>query len=125
MKKPPEPLEEAEQKAVFKWAAIMETKWPELKYLNGSLTARKRSLFQQKKAKEAGMKPGKPDINLPVVRGGYAGLYIELKRQKSGNLKETQKNFLKFLSGQGYYACMCRGSDAAIIIINKYLQGAL
>lgn len=77
------------------------------------------------KLKKAGMKKGKPDINLPVARGGYIGLWIELKRQGGPNPSQAQETFLRVLAGAGHYAVCCKGSDAAISIIKAYITGKI
>jgi hypothetical protein len=111
-----------EQKAVFAWADIMSSKWPELKYLNGSLNGVRLTIGQAKKAKYGGLKRGVPDIFLPATRKNWAGLFIELKRKEGGRTSPEQKDWLIFLSNQGYYAAVANGSEAAIRIITGYLE---
>ena len=116
------PTEEQEQAAVFQWAAIMERTSPELKLLfhvpNGGL----RSKTEAVRFKRAGVKPGVPDICLPVARKGYHGLYIELKRRKGGTLSESQKEWMDDLLSHGYLAVRCNGADEAISILEEYLN---
>ena len=68
-----------------------------------------------------GVTPGVPDICLPVARGGYHGLYIELKRLKGGRVEECQQWYLANLSRQGYKAVVCKGWEAARDVIEEYL----
>jgi len=116
-----------EQCAIFDFAQIMITtgQYPELRLLNGSLNGVKLSIGQAVKAKKNGMKRGYPDIFLPVARGGHHGLYIELKRISGGKLEDEQDFWLQDLSDQGYFACVCRGADAAKRVIINYLRGEL
>ena len=60
-----------DQVAVFQWAAINQPRWPCLKLLYGSLMGTHVPIKLLNKAKKAGMKKGKPDLNLPVPMGGY------------------------------------------------------
>jgi hypothetical protein len=119
------------QRDIFSWAAQMEHKYPELKWLNGSLNGVRLSIGYAVKMKRIGMKRGFPDINLPVNRRGfnrtlntYFGLYIELKTEK-GTVSKEQKEWIKHLQSQGYFACVCKGKEAAIRIITHYLEGEL
>ena len=126
MKKSELPIrsEYQEQCAIFEFAQIMiaTNQYPELVLLNGSLNGVRLNIGQAKKAKNTGMKRGYPDIFLPVSRGGYHGLFIELKKVKGGVLSSYQKDWLTDLRDQGYYACVCRGTDAAKRLLVKYLN---
>jgi len=123
------------QKAIFEWAERMIPKYPDLKWLNGSLNGVRLNIGQAVKAKKAGMKRGFPDINLPVTSiavnsnygraGIWCGLYIELKKEKGGSVTPEQKKWLRHLSDQGYFACVCKGKEAAIQLIIQYLEGEL
>ena len=74
------PREEAEQIALMQWAQLRQGKWPELKLLDHIPNEGKRSRSTGGRLVAAGLKRGLPDNHLPVARGGYIGLYIELKR---------------------------------------------
>lgn len=124
-KKNTTPKEYQEQEAIFRWAEKMQTRHPELAMLNGSLNGVRLSMGQRIKAKRSGMKAGIPDINLPVPKGKYHGLYIELKRKKGGKLSREQKLWLQSLSDYGYFACVCKGRKAAIEVIEKYIREKL
>jgi hypothetical protein len=112
-----------EQCLVFQWASLMSVQRPELKLLNSSLNGVRLSIGQATKAKRAGMKKGYPDIFLPVPKGIFHGLFIELK--KKGGPKPTKEQFewLNVLAEQGFDSYVCRGSQAAISTIESYLNG--
>ena len=74
--------------------------------------------------KAEGMKAGVPDICLPCARGGYHGLYIELKAGKNKPTKK-QKEWSADLNAEGYYACVCWGWEAAQKVIEMYLKGEI
>lgn len=114
-----------DQVAVFEWAALHEHQWPCLKLLFGSLMGVKLPLKLLNKAKKAGMKKGKPDINLPVPRGGFCGLWIELKALGGQKPKGDQKRILEHLGQVGNAVFACKGSAAAIRTIKAYVKGEI
>ena len=113
--------EEAEQIAVFTWARYQECVHPELKWLFHVPNGGARDRVTGAKLKAAGVKPGVPDICLPVARGGYHGLYIELKYGKN-TTSESQKEWLTHLEAAGYKAQVCYGRDEAVQAIKDYLE---
>lgn len=125
-KKPPKvtdcPLEFQDQENIFKWADMMKHKYPELELLNGSLNGVRLTIGQATKAKRSGMKKGFPDMNLPVPRGFFHGLYIELKREKGGVVSKEQKWWRKKLKEQKYLSVICKGYDESIRLIQDYLD---
>jgi len=116
------PPEADEQATLFSWAAMRTGKYPELKLLYHVANGGLRSKSEAARFKSEGVKPGVPDICLPVARGPYHGLYIELKRQKGGKISEAQKKWLTELSLQGYLAMVAYGWKEASQIIEEYLD---
>lgn len=117
----PAPLEENEQRWLFQWAADAALKWPELELMHAIPNGGKRDRVTAAKLKGEGVKPGIPDIFLPVPRGGFHGLYIELKRTKGGRPSEAQKDMIPRLREQGYRVEICKGFNAAADVIEEYL----
>ena len=117
------PTENAEQAALFQWAELASGAHPELRLLhsipNGGLRDARTAVTLQR----TGVKPGVPDICLPVQRGGYGALYIELKRVKGGVLSANQKVWLDRLNKAGNRAVVCKGWEAARGTIMDYLGG--
>jgi len=88
-------------------------------------------------AKAEGVKPGVPDMMLPVKRmltqggGGWAptyshGLFVELKRPKglkiaAGATSDVQDEWNGYLISQGYTVCVAVGWIAAANAITKYM----
>lgn len=68
-----------------------------------------------------GVKAGIPDLCLPVPRGEYSGLYIEMKFEK-GRLEESQKKMLRLLTKQGHFCAVCYGAEEAIYVLKQYLS---
>lgn len=68
-----------------------------------------------------GVKSGVPDLCLPVARGGYHGLYIEMKYGKN-KTSENQNKWLEALRAQNYAAAVCYGWQEAQQVITNYLE---
>jgi hypothetical protein len=69
----------------------------------------------------AGVKKGVPDLHLPVPRGQYQGLYIEMK-DEDGMATSEQLWWGVELMEQGYYCEVCHGWESAIRVIEWYLD---
>ena len=110
------------QVAVFKWAALNITKYPELALLYAVPNAAKRNPRQGAWMKAEGLKAGVPDIVLPVARGEYHSLYIELK-VKGGRVTELQEIWQARLLKHGNLAIICFGWQEAVEAIEGYLRG--
>lgn len=116
------PSEASEQTALFEWAEYAACSRPELRLLFHCPNGGSRNPREAHNLKLQGVKAGVPDICLPVARGGYHGLYIELKRTKGGRLSEEQRAWLACLTRQGYKAVMCHGWLDAKQTIIGYLD---
>jgi len=116
------PTESEEQKMLFQWAGFSEGRYPELRLLHHIPNGGKRGKAEAGRFKAQGVKPGVPDICLPVARFGWHGLYIELKRTNGSKVSAEQKWWLAMLEAQGYKAIVCMGSKEAVIAIQDYLE---
>ena len=74
-----------------------------------------------KHLKQQGVKSGVPDLCLPVPRGQYHGLYIEMKTE-SGHTSDEQEWWGERLQAQGYVWRVCHGWQAAVAVLEWYLQ---
>lgn len=115
--------EHQEQAGLFRWAAMISSRHPELALMFAVPNGGHRHIAVAAKLRVEGVKSGVPDIFLPVARGGYHGMAIEMKTAK-GKLSPAQKQWLENLSAQGYHAVMCRGWENASAAIEFYLAGA-
>lgn len=113
--------EHEHQVAVFEWAGWMKHKHPELGLLFAIPNGGMRHVVVAMKLKAEGVKSGIPDICLPVARNGYHSLYIEMKRKKGGQARQGQREWLNALNKEGFMAVICKGSEAAIEVIENYL----
>lgn len=115
------PTEADEQKTLINWADVMVHRWPELRLLFHVPNGGSRNAREAKNLKQQGVKPGVPDLFLPVARHGYHGLFIEMKRRKGGRISEEQAKMMGDLREQGFCAWVCKGADSAIELITGYL----
>lgn len=105
---------------------------PELKRLFAIKNAGHGDAVRGAMSKAEGVKPGVPDIMLPVparisvYNAYYHGLFIELKRLKSqrgaaGSTSQVQDDWREYLSQAGYCVEVCHGWEAARDAILRYL----
>lgn len=116
------PTESVEQQCLFRWAAFQSGCYPELKLLYHVPNGGSRKKAEAGRFRAEGVKAGVPDLCLPVARGEYHGLYIELKRLKNSKTSEDQKAWIEKLNEQGYCAVVCKGWEAAAKVITEYLN---
>lgn len=121
--KMPVPTEAQEQMTLFSWAAMQSGKYPELNLLYHVPNGGSRHKAEAGRLRAEGVKAGVHDLCLPVARGQYHGLYIELKRQRGGRTSDHQSEWLDALSAQGYKAALCYGWEQAAGTIIEYLTG--
>lgn len=110
------------QAAIIQWAALRSGRWPELALLFHIPNGGSRNKIEAVHLKQQGVKAGVPDLFLPVPRGGWAGLFIELK---AGRNKPTrmQNQWLHDLIRQGYLAVVCNDVEQTCRLIEEYLRG--
>lgn len=119
------PTEAEEQTALFRWAAYNRAKYPALELMYHIPNEAKRSTITGHNLKAQGMKPGVPDICLPIPNVKYTALYIELKRCKGGRVSEDQRGWIAALNRVGCRAVVCHGWDEAREEIERYLGGRI
>lgn len=114
--------ESQEQQALFQWAGLLSSQYPELGYMYHVKNEGKLSDAGRCRAAAEGLKSGVPDIHLPVARGKYHGLYIEMKRRQGGTLTLNQTRWITFLREEGYRVIVSYGWDEASNEILSYLE---
>lgn len=117
----PVPTESQEQITLMNWADINKRRYPELSFLYHVPNGGRRSKSEAARFRAEGVKPGVPDLCLPVARGGYHGLYIEMKRRKGGVVSDEQKRWVEELRKNGYCAVICKGWEEAASALMEYL----
>lgn len=93
----------------------------ELKWLFAVPNGGSRNLFEARNLKLQGVKPGVPDMFLPIPNKKYHGLFIELKHGKNKPTK-YQLEWIDYLNKAGYLAVICYGHEAAFKAIKNYID---
>lgn len=114
------PPEHIEAKHLMHVVRIAEFGTPALRMLYAVPNGGDRNKAVAGKMKAEGVKSGVPDYCLPVARGGFHGLYIELK-SLTGYASAEQKNWIEALRTEGYRAEVCRGWEQAWAVLREYL----
>lgn len=118
----PVPTEDEEQEALFQWAEVSLCKYPELDTLFHITNEGKRSKYQGAKLKREGLREGVSDICLPVKKGEYGSLFIELKRRKYSTVSKAQEDWIALMWERGNAAYVCYGWEEARDRIEEYLN---
>lgn len=113
--------ESNEQIALFQWAAYSRGKYPELELLHHIPNGGKRDAKEAARFKREGVLAGVSDVFLPVARGKFHGLYLEMKA-KGGKLSDHQRWWIQQVTKQGYLAEVCFGWEEAKNVIVSYLE---
>lgn len=119
--------ESGHQRALFCWAALNVGKYPELRWLHHIPNGGSRGDSAEARAirgnamKAEGVKTGVSDICLPVKRGQYSGLYIEMKKPGE-KAKKEQLEFGEFVKSQGFGFCVCDHWEKARDILIEFLN---
>jgi hypothetical protein len=79
--------------------------------------------------KAEGVRSGVADTFLPLPRGGYAGLYIELKKptekpkvKGKGGLSDEQLEFRDYVQSAGYGWVVCYSWREAADVLRMYME---
>ena len=81
-----------------------------------------RSAQEATRLKEEGVLAGVPDLFVAEARGGYFGLYVEMKRRTGGRTSDEQDDVMGTLSERGYKAVVCLGADEAWEVVKSYMS---
>lgn len=111
------------QREIFQWAARPDVrlKYPEVDLLFHIANEGNRSKATGAQMKAQGLKSGVPDLCLPVPRGQYGCLFIELKKM-GGKTRKAQEEWIKALNEAGCFAEVCHGWRSAVRVIEWYLN---
>lgn len=114
--------EDAEMVAFFEWAKRMEGKIPEMRLVHHVPNGGHRHPRVAMQLKRMGVKPGIPDIEIPVPRRGFTGAHVEMKRTKGGRLEDEQRKVLLALQEQGRFVFEAKGWDIARNVTLWYFE---
>ena len=114
-------IEEQHQRAVIQWWSYA---WKGFGVAEHALfhvpTGGLRHKSTAGRLKAMGTRRGIPDLLLPIARGGFAGMAIEMKSE-NGRETDAQKIVLRWFREQCWRVEVAYTSDAAIGAIKDYL----
>jgi hypothetical protein len=123
--------EHAEQALLFEWAYRQTSFYPDLVMLfavpNGAKMPYSRNEDGTRYSNHAmymkaeGLTPGIPDVALMAPKGGFHGMFIEMKYGKN-KLSTEQSAWLSRLRKQGYYCIVAYSFEEAQKSIEAYLE---
>ena len=109
------------QSAIVSMSSQMERLCPDIALLFAIPNGGNRDAVTGARLKREGVKSGVPDMMLPVPRGGYCGLFIEVKTPK-GRLSVNQQSWFAALEKVGNKCIVVRSPTEAIDAIMEYLS---
>lgn len=113
--------EHQNQVNVMRWSMLHRAEYPDLKLLHAVPNGGTRDPIEGKHLQEEGLKPGVPDLDLPVARGKYHGLRLEMKTD-TGRTSDAQDWWIAELLKQGYFVEVCHGWESAVRVIRWYME---
>lgn len=121
--------EHAHQVDVIRWCRLNEGRYPDLRWIFAIPAGEHRHIAVANRLKAEGVKPGLPDLCLPVKRSIYGALWVEMKtpghkpvRGGKGGLSDAQHAWRLHLLEAGYRHVVAYGADEAIREIETYLR---
>lgn len=116
------PTEHDEQVALVQMVERLAVVHPELSLLFAIPNGGQRSKATAGRLKAEGVRAGVPDLFLPVARGCYHGMFVELKRSDHSNHESPlQVAWRKRLTAEGYHCVVAYGAVEAMQSILEYI----
>lgn len=113
--------EHDEQAALVRGVDLLRGLYPELDLLFAIPNGGNRSPATGARLKAEGVKAGVPDLFLPVGRGGFFGLFVEMKTAE-GIVRPDQRAWIARLLEEGYSVKVCRSAGDAVDTIVGYME---
>lgn len=117
-------FEEREQARAVMWShkPAVRALMPKLRWLHHSPNGAKRDGFTGAQLKAMGVKPGFPDLILPVRSADQAhpGLVIEMKFAR-GNTTQSQDEWLEHFKAEGWRVVVLRSAEAVRDLLCEHL----
>lgn len=115
--------EDGQQIALMAWSSLPDVReeHPELALLFHIPNGEERLPKTAAKLKNMGVKAGVPDLFLPVPRGDWCGLFIEMKRPSKSRHLPMQQWWAKALTDRRYGVAVCNTFESARDTILQYL----
>jgi hypothetical protein len=92
--------------------------WPVIKITNEG----RKSYWLGLRHKAEGLLVGICDLMVPVAKGKWHGVFIEMKRTHGSTVTDEQKNCIKMLTANGYYAVVAYGADHGWQLLTEYMS---
>ena len=114
----PVPLEHDEQLALIQWCNLKKI------FIFAIPNGGKRNVITAQKLKAEGVVAGIPDLFIPEPRGGWHGIFIEMKRTNAtpSATSPIQGQIIAALRGRNYKVKVCKGWIEASKEIEAYLK---
>ena len=113
-----EPTEAQIQISLLAECKLREQQHPELALIH---SIPNEATYRNGRLRAMGVKPGVPDLHLPVARGGFHGLWLELKRPGEKPRPE-QVYWHAALTAAGHRVVVCYTAETAMAEILAYLN---
>ena len=122
LKRPRQDLEHIEQAHLIQWAdTVIADLHPNAGKLFAIPNGGHRNKHVALKLKEEGVRAGVLDLLFPEARGGYFGLWIEMKVRPNKPTPEQLALIRQHLA-DGYYAAVCYTAEQAQTLLLWYLE---
>lgn len=89
--------------------------------LHHSPNGGRRNAREAGRFKAMGTKAGFPDLFLPVARGAWHGLFVEMKTA-TGRQSPLQRAWQEAVEAQGYRYEICRSAERFEEVVTNYLE---
>ena len=113
--------EALEQINLIRWCELQKNIYPGVELIFAIPNGGSRHKLEAANLKRQGVRAGVPDLFLPIAKGKYNGLFIELKYGKN-KATDKQKEWISKLNEQNYYALVCNGFEEAKNEMIKYMK---
>lgn len=115
--------EEREQARFIKWTHKPSVRAiaPALRWMFHCPNGGKRDAITGGQMRALGVKPGVPDLLMPIAHGPYAGLAIEMK-SSTGTATTEQRDWMAELVENNWSVSLCRSADEARAVVMTYFQ---
>ena len=111
--------EEQLQIAVVSW---IRTFYPDVIIQSSYLQGNVNNVGLSIKANTMGYTAGFPDLFLLCPKGGFHGLFMELKNGSKGRVSDNQRAIMDELIKQGYAGGVVRTFEAAKLMVTNYME---
>lgn len=114
--------ERTEQQALIEFCQRFSGRLPGLARVFHIPNGEKREKHTAAILKRMGVRPGVPDLFLPLPRRGCCGLFVEMKT-KDGRLSPAQESEIFALKAEGYAVAVSRSWEQAAAVLVWYCGG--